>query len=127
MSSKYILRLSTQNHEADKNIIGKARILRKNMTKSEKMLWELLKNNKLCGCHFRKQHPYGIYIIDFFCYKAGLAIEVDGKIHLGKREYDEKREEYLIRSGLRILRFKNEDIESRPEWVKEEIISHLHC
>ena len=125
MSVKPILNLSNQNHEANKNIIGKARDLRKRMTKHEILLWKLLRKESLKGFHFRRQHPFGAYIIDFYCYKANLAIEIDVDIHLGKKEYDKERDDYLISTGLKILRFKNEDIERRPEWVIERIISCL--
>jgi len=75
--------------------------------------------------HFRKQHPYNIYILDFFCFEANLAIEVEGKIHLRKREYDLERTRFLRSSGLEVLRFKNEDIENRIDWVIEIIEKHL--
>ena len=50
--------------------------------------------------YFRRQHPYGIYILDFFCFEANLVIEVDGLIHLSKHEYDLERTKYLESSGL---------------------------
>ncbi len=75
--------------------------------------------DRLNGMHFRKQHPYNIYILDFFCFKANLAIEVEGKIHLKKMEYDKERTRFLESSGLKVLRFKNEDVEKRIDWVIE--------
>ena len=125
MYSKNILNLSNQNHGANKNTFGKARALRKKMTSSEKLLWEIIRNKKLKGFHFRKQHPFGSYIIDFYCHKANLAIEIDGKIHLGKKDYDNVREGDLVSSGIKVIRFRNEDVETRPDWVKEQILYHL--
>lgn len=75
--------------------------------------------------HFRHQHPYGIYIIDFFCSKANLAIEVDGEIHKFKREYDRERIKYLEESGLKVLRFTNADVENNIEGVIKKIQSAL--
>ena len=71
-------------HGADLNIKSKARVLRKSMTNSEKLLWSKLRRRQLNGLFFRRQHPYGIYILDFFCHEVNLAVEVDGEIHLDK-------------------------------------------
>ena len=112
-------------HGASLNIKAKAKELRLNMTKSEKILWERLKKRQLCGMHFRRQHPYGIYIIDFLCDKANLAIEVDGDIHLFMGEYDGERTRYFESSGLKVLRFRNEEVESEIDNVIEQIVNYL--
>jgi very-short-patch-repair endonuclease len=91
------------------------------MTKQEIILWNCLKKEKIIGLHFRRQHPFGIYILDFYCFKAELGVEVDGDIHLGRKEFDMERTEYLESTGLKVLRFKNEDIETRLDWVLDEI------
>jgi very-short-patch-repair endonuclease len=91
------------------------------MTESEKKLWTRIRGRKINGIYFRRQHPYGIYILDFFCFEASLVIEVDGLIHLSRREYDLDRTKYLESSGLKIIRFTNTDIESRIDWVLEII------
>lgn len=114
-----------QNFGASSNIKAKAKDLRKNLTKQEKLLWNSLRKGQQNGMHFRKQHPYGIYILDFYCFKANLAIEVDGKIHLCQKEYDDERTRFLESSGLKVLRFKNEDIEERIEWVISKINFYL--
>jgi very-short-patch-repair endonuclease len=75
--------------------------------------------------YFRRQHPYGIYILDFYCFEANLAIEVDGGIHLNQVEYDNERTKYLESSGLTVLRFNNEDIENDINVVIEEIKKYL--
>ncbi len=110
-----------QNLGASYNIKGKARELRKNLTEHEKILWSKLRRRQQNGMHFRQQHPYNIYILDFYCFEARLVIEVDGEIHLKKKEYDRERTRFLESSGLRELRFKNRDIETRIEWVIEII------
>ena len=110
-----------QNLGASHNIKLKARELRKKMTSQEKILWNKLRKKQINGMHFRRQHPYGIYILDFYCFEANIVIEVDGKIHLGKYNYDKERTIFLKSSGLKVIRFKNEDIDRRIGWVVEEI------
>jgi len=112
---------SKYNHGANLSLKFKAKELRHNMTETEKILWKKLRNKQQSGMHFRRQHPYGIYILDFYCFKANLAIEIDGKIHLGRKEYDEERSKYLESSGLKVLRFNNEDIDKRLDWVLNKI------
>jgi very-short-patch-repair endonuclease len=114
-----------QNLGASYNIKAKARDLRKNMTIREKILWNKLRKKQQNGMHFRRQHPYGIYILDFYCFEANLALEVDGKIHLSKKEYDKERTRFLESSGLKVLRFKNEDIETQIDWVIKLINKYL--
>jgi very-short-patch-repair endonuclease len=112
-----------QNLGANLNLKSKARELRKNMTKPEKILWSHIRRRKQHGMYFRRQHPYGIYILDFYCFEANLVIEIDGLIHLSRRDYDIERTKYLESTGLKVIRFKNKDIENRIEWVLEKINS----
>ena len=112
-------------HGADLNIKSKAKKLRKHMTTYEELLWKRLNYRQLKGKHFRRQHPYGIYILDFYCFEADLAIEIDGEIHLIKEEYDKERTGYLESTGLRVIRFSNKDIEDRIDWVTSEITKYL--
>lgn len=125
MTISLLVNKSKHTHNANLSIKSKARELRKNLTQSELLLWNRLRNKQLDGFHFRKQHPFGIYILDFYCFKANLAIELDGKIHLRKREYDNERSEYIESTGLKLIRFKNEDVLNRIEWVINEIRLHL--
>jgi len=95
-----------------------ARFLRKHMTPAERALWQRLRGNKLDGWHFRRQHPVGGFVVDFFCAKANLVIEVDGPIHLGQREYDAERTRLLSEmKGYRVLRFTNEQVMNDMEEV----------
>jgi very-short-patch-repair endonuclease len=114
-----------QNHGASLNIRSKAKELRNNMTESEVILWDHLRKRKLNGTHFRRQHPYGIYILDFYSYEANLAIEIDGPIHLDQQEYDIDRTKDLESSGMKLIRFTNSDIRERIEWVLDMIKSYL--
>jgi very-short-patch-repair endonuclease len=95
-----------------------ARELRRNMTLSEVLLWNQLKQKQMLGFDFDRQRPIGNYIVDFYCKELLLAIEIDGKSHFNKYDYDEKRQKELEKSGVRILRF--EDIK-----VKKDILNVL--
>jgi len=79
------------------------------MTPAEKILWEELRANKL-GVHFRRQQVIQGFIVDFYCHKAGLVIEVDGDVHDLQKEEDERREKVLNGMGLRIVRFRNDGV-----------------
>ena len=112
-------------HGADLNTKSKANVLRRSMTAAELKLWKRLRGNKIKGIHFRRQHPFGIYILDFFCSKANLAIEVNGEIHEFRKEYDSERTKYLEDSGIRVLRFTNSEVEADIEGVLGKIKSEL--
>jgi very-short-patch-repair endonuclease len=90
------------------------------MTPAERMLWEELRGNKL-GIHFRRQQVIAGYIVDFFCHKADLVIEVDGKIHDKQKEEDANRDKVLTEMGLRVVRFRNEELEKDLAGVVERI------
>ena len=72
-------------------------------------MWEELRANKL-GVHFRRQQVIQGFIVDFYCHKAGLVIEVDGDIHDLQKEEDERREKVLNELGLQVIRFGNEEV-----------------
>ncbi len=79
------------------------------MTPAEKILWEELRANKL-GVHFRRQQVIQGFIVDFYCHKAALVIEVDGDVHDLQKEEDERREKVLSALGLRVVRFGNDEV-----------------
>lgn len=105
-------------------IVLKARVLRREETRAEKILWEKLRNKKL-GVKFRRQHPVDMYILDFYAPDIKLAIELDGSTHNIKenREYDNDRKEYLKSKGIEILRFWNSEMEKNLESVLNKIKS----
>ena len=111
-------------YNASSEIFQKAEMLRKNMTKAETVLWERLRKNQL-GVRFKAQHPIERYIVDFYCHKAKLVIEVDGEIHKFQKEYDLGREAELEKYGLKILRFTNKDIFNKIDLVIEKIKMNL--
>ena len=106
-----------QNASAD--IFKKARHLRKNETPAEALLWEQLKGKKLAGLKFRRQHPIGRYILDFYCHAKKLVIEIDGGYHLEKLQQwqDKDRTNYLEKLGLKVIRFTNEEVIFETEKV----------
>jgi very-short-patch-repair endonuclease len=112
---------------AKPRIFGYARKNREQNTEAEKVLWEALRLKKLDGFRFRNQHPIGKYIADFYCHSARLAIEVDGGYHLKKeqREYDAGKELDIESSGVKVLRFKNEDVLNELPKVLKIIRFHL--
>jgi len=92
-----------------KEKLQRAKELRREMTPAEKILWEELRANKL-GVHFRRQQVIVGFIVDFYCHKAGLVVEVDGDIHDLQQEEDASREKVLRELGLRIVRFRNDEV-----------------
>jgi very-short-patch-repair endonuclease len=83
--------------------------LRKNMTLSEVLLWNELKQKKILGFDFDRQRPINNFIVDFYCKELQLAIEIDGDTHIYRYDYDEERQTELEKLGINFLRF--EDIE----------------
>ncbi len=116
---------SKHNLGASHNIKSKAKELRRTMTDTEKILWNQLRKRKQHGFYFRRQHPYNIYILDFYSFEANLAIEVDGKIHLGQKGYDKERTRFLESSRLKVMHFTNKDVETRIDWVIQLINKYL--
>jgi very-short-patch-repair endonuclease len=86
-----------------------ARLLRKNSTLSEVLLWQQIKNKAL-GVQFHRQVPMLDYIVDFYCHELMLAIEIDGDSHLYKYNYDNKRQGDLEKEGVVFLRFTDIDV-----------------
>ncbi|MCX8092830.1 MAG: endonuclease domain-containing protein [Candidatus Goldbacteria bacterium] len=96
----------------NKNLKQYSRKLRNNMTDAERCLWQKIRRRQLANFQFYRQKIIGNYIVDFYCPKANLIIEVDGGQHYyGKtKEKDRKRVEYLERLGLNILRFSDREV-----------------
>jgi very-short-patch-repair endonuclease len=107
--------------------IARARILRRQMTDAETILWSRLRGRNVHGQKIRRQHPIGPYIADFACVSLGLVIELDGATHSSPQEiaHDERREGYLCRRGFRVLRFRNEAVYENLNAVLRAIESEL--
>ena len=94
-----------------------ARKLRREMTKSESLLWEGLRARQLGGLKFRREHPVAPYFLDFACASLKLGVEIDGGYHLLKGQHDLDRAQRLAEAGWRIVRFTAEEVEKETEAV----------
>ena len=103
-----------------------SRLLRKKQTPHEKILWTYLRNRRLDGLKFRRQHPIGSYIADFCCMEKRLIVELDGNHHAEPEqvEYDKERDEALSAQGYTVLRLWNSELENDLDCVLK-IISEL--
>lgn len=97
--------------------------LRNESTIEEVLLWKQLQKSKVKGRKFRRQHSVGAYILDFYCPEEKLCIELDGSQHfeMKQKEHDEERTRFLMNFGIRVLRFRNEEILYNMQSVLMEI------
>ena len=100
---------------------ARARWLRRNTTDVERWLWHRLRNAQIDGASFRRQHPVGRYILDFYCPALQLAVELDGGQHARAPNADRQRDERLRQRGVTVLRFWNSDLTSNLSGVLEVI------
>lgn len=91
------------------------------MTDAERRLWAVLRGRRLQGYKFRRQHPFGPFILDFACIEHRLVIEADGGQH-AECEDDQQRTAWLESRGWRVIRFWNNDILGNPEGVADTIL-----
>jgi very-short-patch-repair endonuclease len=110
-------------HRIHPVILAHAREMRHPQTPAEAALWRALRNRR-AGFKFRRQHPIYRFIIDFYCAKAKLLIEIDGQSHLepDQVEYDKARAEYLEALGYKVIRFTNNDVKYNIHAVAGEIL-----
>lgn len=112
---------------AHASIFQNAKQLRTSLTSSECILWEHLSKKKLNNYRFRRQHAIGSFIVDFYCHKAKLVVEVDGTYHFNDNQIqnDKNRTHKLNLLGIKVIRFKNEQVKYHLEEVLHEIKKHL--
>jgi very-short-patch-repair endonuclease len=103
-----------------KEKLERSRELRREMTPAEKLLWQEVRAKKL-GVRFRREQVIAGFIADFYCHKAALVVVVDGDIHDLQRDEDARREKVLRELGLRIIRFRNNDVIKNRSAVIEKI------
>lgn len=103
------------------------RLLRKNATDSEIIVWNYLRSLRIQGYIFRRQHSIGWYIVDLYCTAHRLVIEIDGEIHSSKEqiEYDKIRDEYMRSMKITVVRYKNEQILLNFNFVAQNILKLL--
>jgi ATP-dependent helicase HrpA len=108
-------------------LLTHARELRKNTTNAERLLWHLLRDRQVLDSKFRRQHPMGSYILDFYCHEAKLAIELDGGQHGdgAQLKHDEKRSAWLKEQGITVLRFWNNEVLTNTEGVLQVVYEWL--
>jgi very-short-patch-repair endonuclease len=117
---------TSMHADASPEIFELAVKLRNNRTVEEIKVWQFLKTSPL-DFKFRQQHPFGPYILDFYCHKAQLSIEIDGNNHLQKsqKNRDKIRTAYLNEMGIQELRFTNQEVNSEIEKVEQKIFTFL--
>ena len=111
----------TRHQSPDPNKLTQARTLRRQMAPAETVLWQMIRNNAIEGFHFRRQQVAYGYILDFYCARAGLAIELDGVGHLDQVESDRRRDAVLRGRGVRVLRLTNDEVLMRSAGVVRRI------
>jgi len=95
------------------------------MTLPEKILWQFLRGSTLAGLRFRRQHPIGHCVADFCCLSQKLIVELDGEYHEKIKKEDKERDDYLREQGFRVLRFTNDQVFDRIEWILQTIADEL--
>ncbi|PZR30947.1 DUF559 domain-containing protein [Caulobacter segnis] len=105
--------------------IATARRLRRDQTLAEKTLWSLVRNRRLGGFRFLRQHPIDRYFADFVCESARVIVELDGPAHEGREGYDGRRTQTLALIGYLVQRFRNERVLADPGGTADEILSVL--
>ncbi len=99
-----------------------ARRMRKAPTRAEAAMWKLLRDRRLSGLKFRRQHAFGRFIVDFYCPSANLVVEIDGAIHDAQPGHDYERQTVLESLGLTVIRFTNDEVLSSPGTTLDAII-----
>lgn len=115
------------HHRAKPITFERAKELRRKQTSAEAFLWKMLRNGAIKNAKFRRQHPIGPFITDFYCHEAKLVIELDGSVHdlPTAKEKDAQRQSYLEGRGLTVLRFSNDALYTDADPVMDSIESHL--
>lgn len=103
--------------------LQRARKMRRKPTEPERRLWRHLRGKQLGGFKFRRQHPMGKYIVDFYCFEVGLVVEVDGSSHAFRQEYDARRTAFLEAQGNVVIRFWNREVMENVEGVLAVILA----
>jgi very-short-patch-repair endonuclease len=109
-------------HRIHPATLKRARALRRPQTPAEQKLWAHLRGKQLCGLKFRRQQPVGRFIVDFYCARHRLIVEIDGDVHAYQVESDQARTEWLEQKGYRVIRFTNIQVLNQTDAVLEEIV-----
>lgn len=111
-----------------KSLKNRRRELRRNQTRFEEILWNLLRGRKLNGFKFYRQYSIGPYVLDFYCPFVRLAIELDGEYHKRKDvySYDQERSLYLKSVGVRVIRFINKETIDKTDQIIDRISKEIN-
>nr|WP_315142602.1 endonuclease domain-containing protein [uncultured Flavobacterium sp.] len=112
---------------ASSHIFINAKKLRESQTEAEGKLWLELRGNQIEGFKFRRQHPLGLYVVDFYCHALRLVIEIDGEYHFTQEQkmLDENRTKDIEFQGLKVIRFTNQEVLNELSKVVEKIKSFI--
>jgi len=104
-------------------LVNRAREMRKNPTKAEEIVWDILRDQRFLNLKFRRQHQVGDYVVDFYCHEKRLVVELDGPVHSAHErvKIDQKRDGYLRSQGLKVVRFRNEDVLNNTDSVLQQL------
>jgi len=104
--------------------VDKARKLRHSPTDSEKAAWHLLRSIRFRGFKFRRQHPLGLYVVDFYCAQRRLVVELDGSVHGQPSQVrrDTRRDAHLKEMGYAVLRMPNGMVQEAPEVFVQKVL-----
>jgi very-short-patch-repair endonuclease len=107
--------------KATANAMATARRFRRNLSLPEQLLWPLLRTQR-GQCRFRRQHPIGPYVADFYCPSAKLVIEIDGATHHFRQERDARRDYYVVALGLTVVRIPASEVLNDPVAVADGLL-----
>ena len=110
-------------HNSKKARVARARGLRRRQTPAEARLWAHLRDRRLGGFKFRRQHPIGRFVVDFYCTTTRLAVEIDGDAHVDREANDAERDHWLQSHGCRVIRFTNRHVNNQLDAVLETILN----
>ena len=102
-----------------------SRALRREATPSERLAWDLLRGRRFMGLKFRRQHVFRGFVADFYCAEHKLVVEIDGKIHERRQEYDALRQGLMEDEGVCFIRVTSEELTQVPEVLLDRIQQHL--
>ncbi|MEH2317583.1 endonuclease domain-containing protein [Nostoc sp.] len=107
--------------------IEKRRLLRQNITKAEKLIWDKIRDRQLENCKFRRQYSVDKFVMDFYSSEFKLAIEIDGESHFqeGAAESDKARQQFIESAGIKLIRFTNNDVYANLSGVLESIAQNI--
>jgi len=102
--------------------LEKAKWMQSHMTATEARFWDMVRNNKLSGLHFRRQQVIHGFIADFYCEALSLVVEIDGGIHETQKDCDKLRDLIINQHGIKVIRFSNAEVAGRVDMVAETIL-----